>query len=398
MRISTNTIYAASTTRMAEIQAGIVQTQQQISTGRRILSPSDDPIGAARALDITQNQAINTQFSANRQATINSLSIEEVALQSTTALLQEVKTRTISAGSGILSDADRKFMATELRNTMGDLLGQANSTDGSGSYLFGGFKSASEPFAATSNGAQYNGDQGQRFLQVATSRQIAISDAGDSVFQNIPNTSAQITASATANTGNATVSRVSADGSTPFTNHDYDIRFTSATTYDVLDKTLGTTVSSAQNYGTGTPIRFAGQELSISGTPASGDTFTVRTPKNQSIFTTLSNLITALETPIAGAAGKADLQRSLDAANSNFDAALDNVLTVRASIGSRLKELDSLNTSGEDKNFQFADALKNIQDVDYTKAISDFNQQNTNLEAAQKTFVKISSLSLFALL
>jgi len=398
MRISTNTIYAASTARMSEIQAGIVKTQQQISTGRRILTPSDDPIGAARALELTQNQSINTQFATNRQATINSLSIEEVVLQTSTSVLQDIKTLTVSAGNGILSDADRKFIATELRGRLDELLGQANATDGTGNYLFGGFKSSAEPFSSSATGAQYSGDQGQRFSQVATSRQIAISDSGDSVFENIPNNGAQITAAATTNTGNGVVSRVRADGSPGLTNNDYDIRFTSATTYDVIDKTLGTTVASAQNYGDNVPIRFDGQELLITGTPASGDTFTVRTPKNQSMFTTISNLITALETPIVGIAGKADLQRSLLNANSNLDNALGNVLTIRASIGSRLKELDSLNVSGEDKNFQFADALKNIQDVDYTKAISDFTQQNTNLEAAQKTFVKISSLSLFNLL
>jgi len=398
MRISTNTIYAASTARMSEIQAGIVKTQQQISTGRRILSPSDDPIGAARALEITHSQAINTQFSANRQATINSLSIEEVVLQSSTSLLQDAKILAVSAGNGILSDADRKFMATELRGRLNDLLGQANSTDGTGNYLFGGFKSSSEPFSATATDAQYNGDQGQRFSQAATSRQIAISDAGDSVFQNIRNTGAQLTAAATINAGNGVASRVRADGSATVTNNDYDIKFTSATTYDVINKTLGTTVSSAQNYSDGMPIRFDGQELVITGTPASGDAFTVRTPKNQSVFATLSDLITALETPIVGAPGKADLQRSLTTANGNLDAALDNILTIRASVGSRLKELDSLNVSGDDKNVQFAEALQNIQDIDYNKAISDFTQQNTNLEAAQKTFIKISGLSLFNLL
>lgn len=398
MRISTNTIYANSTSRMSEIQAGIVKTQQQISTGRRILSPSDDPIGAARALELTQTQAINTQFGTNRQATTNSLSIEEVALQSSTSLLQDIKTLTVSAGSGILSDADRKFIATELRGRLEDLLGQANATDGTGSYLFGGFKSSTEPFSATATGAQYNGDQGQRFSQVATSRQVAISDSGDAVFQNIPNKSAQVTAAGTTNTGSGAVSRARADGSAPVTGREYDINFTSATTYNVVDRTLGTTVSSGQAYGDGAPIRFDGQELVITGTPASGDTFSVRTPKNQSVFTTLTNLITALETPIVGIAGKADLQRSLETANGNLDAALDNVLTIRASVGSRLKELDSLNVSGDDKNIQLAEALKLLQETDYNKAISDFEQQTTNLEAAQKTFVKVSSLSLFDLI
>ncbi len=398
IRVSTNTLYANNTSRLSEIQSGILKTQQQISTGRRILTPSDDPIGAARALELTQSQAINTQFGSNRQATINSLSIEEVALKSSGEVLQDIKTLAISAGSGILNDVDRKSLATELRGRFDDLLGQANATDGTGNYLFGGFKSGTLPFTASAGGAVYTGDQGQRFTQVAISRQIAINDSGESVFQAIPNKGAQITAAATANTGSGVTSRVRADGTGPYTNHEYDVQFTSATTYDVIDRTLGTTVSSAQAFGAGAPIRFDGLELTVTGAPAAGDTFTVRTPKNQSVFTTLSDLITALETPTVGVAGKADFQRSLQIANGNLDAALDNVLTVRTSVGARLKELDSLNVSGDDKNFQYADALKNIQDVDYNKALSDFEQQSINLEAAQKTFVKISSLSLFSLI
>lgn len=399
MRISTNTLYAAGVSRLAEIQTGILKTQQQISTGKKILSPADDPIGAARALDLTQSQSINTQFANNRQSTGNALSAEENVLASVTSLLQDTKTQTISAGNGSYNDSDRASVATNLRARLDELVGLANSTDGAGTYIFAGFNVSAPPFSSAATGAQYSGDQGQRLSQVATSRQIAVSDPGDAVFQNIKNGGkALAVTAATTNTGTGTGSAVTVDGSSALTGHSYQIKFTGAGTYDILDSTAGTTVASAQAFTAGQTISFDGQQLSIAGAPASGDSFTVGAPKNQTIFKTLSDLIAALETPVVGVPGKAQLAQSLAVANGNIDSALDTVLSVRSSVGSRLREIDALNASGDDRSNQYAQALSQIQDLDYTKAISDFTQQNTNLEAAQKTFIKTSSLSLFSLL
>ena len=173
------------------------------------------------------------------------------------------------------------------------------------------------------------------------------------------------------------------------------------TTYSVLDKTAGTTLSAGNPYASNVPIVFDGRTLTVTdGTtgPANGDVFTVREDKHQSIFKTIGDLITALQAPTNSPQAKAELDQSLSIANGNIDNALDNVLTVRASIGSRLKELDAMDSAGADRDFQYAQALQQVQDVDYNKAISDFTQQNTALEAAQKTFVKVSSMSLFSLL
>lgn len=404
MRLSTNTIFTANVSRLNEIQTGIVRTQQQISTGRRILTPADDPIGAAQVLDLTQGKSINTQFATNRQNTSNSLSAEEQVLQGTTSLLQDVKTLAISAGNGAFSDAERRYLATDLTNRLAELQGQANSTDGTGNYLFGGFKVTTEPFTQSAAGITYSGDQGQRFGQVGTSRQIALSDSGEAVFEKIRSQGVYTTAAAPANTGSANVSRLGLSDPKLLKPNDYDIKFAvtaGVTTYSVLDKTAGTTLSAGNPYASNVPIVFDGRTLTVTdGTtgPANGDVFTVREDKHQSIFKTIGDLITALQAPTNSPQAKAELDQSLSIANGNIDNALDNVLTVRASIGSRLKELDAMDSAGADRDFQYAQALQQVQDVDYNKAISDFTQQNTALEAAQKTFVKVSSMSLFSLL
>ncbi|HJW55013.1 MAG TPA: flagellin, partial [Burkholderiaceae bacterium] len=114
-----------------------------------------------------------------------------------------------------------------------------------------------------------------------------------------------------------------------------------------------------------------------------------------SIFTTLKNLIDVLNAPATGAAGQANLANGLATANGNLDHALDNVLTVRASIGSRLNEIDSLDNLGSDLDLQYSQTLSGLQDLDYAKAITQLTQQQTTLTAAQQSFVKISGLSLF---
>jgi flagellar hook-associated protein 3 FlgL len=301
MRISTSTIYQQGAARISDVQTNLVKTQQQLSTGRRILTPADDPVAAARALDVTQAQSVNAQYATNRQAAVSSLTAVDSTLASVTSVLQDAKTLTINAGNGALSNSDRSNLATQLSSDLDQLLGLANTTDGIGNYLFSGYQTGTQPFVKTATGAQYNGDQGQRQVQVDSSRQMAVSDSGQAIFQ-----------------GN-----------------------------------------------------------------------------QQDIFKTLTDLVTLLQTPVVTAADAANLTAGLATANGNIDQSLNNVLTVRASVGSRLKELDSLDSVGSSRDIQYSQTLSQLQDVDYAKAISQLTQQQTTLQAAQQSFVKISGLSLF---
>jgi flagellar hook-associated protein 3 FlgL len=135
--------------------------------------------------------------------------------------------------------------------------------------------------------------------------------------------------------------------------------------------------------------------IEITGSPANGDKFSVEPSRKESIFSTLTDLLSTLRNPDNSALGRAQLANGLNTANANLKMALDNVLTVRASVGSRLNELDYLDSSGEDLNVQYAATLSELQDLDMVEAISRFTQQQMTLEAAQKSFKSISGLSLF---
>lgn len=301
MRISTQMLFENGAARLGELQSGLMRTQSQIASGRRMLSPSDDPVAAARALELSQSQSINTQHGVNRQHAKSALSLMEDTLGGVTSLLQDVKTTIVAAGNATLTDVERGFMASELRGRFEQLLGLANTRDGMGNFMFSGFQTTTPAFVETPTGAQYQGDTGQQRLQVDANRQMAINATGASVFQG------------------------------------------------------------------------GGQDM----------------------FATLNELITLLQTPVVDPATQANLTAGLGTANVNVERALDNVLTVRASVGARLQELDAFDNLGEDRNLRYAEALSELQDLDYTEALTKLTQQQVNLEAAQRTFVSVSGLSLF---
>ena len=683
MRISTSAIYSANVSLLNQQQAKLLHTQQQIASGRRILTPSEDPIAAARALDVSQSDATNTQYATNRGVARHTTSLAEGTLKSVMELLQDVKTTAVNAGSGVLTAADKRILARDLTERLNELLSLANTTDGLGNYLFSGFQGRTLPFADSSAGIQYLADDGQRMVQVSSARQLAASDSGADIFMRVKNgngifTTGQVatpltlstnatlaspvlnaagagslipasavsflpnaksvgtiaageltiqvgagpvinvgvitldglnnaaniaaaldtaytaaggtpgtysaagnsvtkasdgvitstfgiggtganpaaaaalrgtlatetglsyaqlgtqayntnnvtvastaalvvgaavtgggfpagttvqsilngttfTTSAAAvpanavgqtlqigvgNTGSGIISQGTVTDPALLTGEDYQLTFavttaqtidpnatvtgsnavtvattaslavgtpisgsgfpvgttvaaiTSGTTfttslpsatltafpatgqliaipggvvtYGVTNTTTGVAVAAPaattlNPYVSGQAINFDGMRIEVSGTPANGDAFTIVPSTNESLFNTLSDLITALGTSNTSSSVAAATQftNSLNTALNNLGRGLDNVSLVRGSQGTRLRELDALQSAGEDLGVQFKQTLAQLQDVDYNQAISDLALQKTSLEAAQKSFLRVTELSLF---
>jgi len=400
MRISSNTIFDSNVAAMGQQQIRLMQTQQQIASGKRLSSASTDPVAATRALDITQSDAINNQQASSRAAARHTLSLAESTLQGVTTLLQDVRTAAVYAGNGTLNSSDRATLATDLSGRLQELVGLANSTDGVGNYLFSGFQSKTQPFVDTPAGMGYFGDDGQRLAQVSATRQMAASDSGADVFMRIRNGNGTFVTQATAgNSGSGVISAGAVVNPAALTGNNYSISFSMAagiSNYSVINTTTGLPVPgmTAQPYTSGQAITFDGMRLDIQGAPASGDSFAVTPSSNESVFKTISNLIATLNAPVVGS----NLTNGLNRGINNLDNALGNVLTVRATLGLRLNEIDALQTTGEDMGLQLKQTLSQLQDVDYNKAISDLTQQQVTLQAAQKSFTQVANLSLFTYL
>ncbi|MEO6421304.1 MAG: flagellar hook-associated protein FlgL, partial [Candidatus Nitrotoga sp.] len=255
MRISTSSIYNANVRLLNQQQAQLLHTQQQIATQRHILTPADDPIASARALEISQADASNSQYAINRNTVQHSVSLAESILQSVTNVLLDVRTIAVNAGNGSLNSSDKQTLATDLSGRLEELLSLSNSTDGIGNFLFSGFQGKTQPFVNSSAGVQYQTDDGQRLIQVSSSRQLAASDSGADIFMRVKNGNGRFIAqSVTANTGSGIVSSGAVTNPALLTGNNYQVTFSVAagvTTYGVTNMTPGALVPVP--VATGTP-------------------------------------------------------------------------------------------------------------------------------------------------
>ena len=399
MRVTTPLIYSLGVDAIGRQQEKLLNLQQHLAAGRRILTPSDDPIGAAQALTVTQAKARTAQHTTNIGAANDALVHSESVLGQVADVLQAARTHAIAAGGPALSDSDRRAIATDLRGQLAHLIGLANARDGDGAFMFAGFATATQPFAEAAGSVIYNGDSGQRTLEVGPGRELPISASGDQVFMRIRNGNGTFVASAaTANTGNGVITAGNVVNPAALTGDSYEIQFTVAagvTTYDVVDTTTSTVVSSGNAYTSGGAITVAGMQVTISGPPANGDRFTLAPSTSQSVFKTISDLIATLEAGAMTPLARTQLSNGLNRGLTDIDQALDHLLTVRAEMGAGLRELETLATGNEGQQLLHDQTLSRLQDLDYNAALSDFARQQLALEAAQKSFIQVTQLSLF---
>jgi flagellar hook-associated protein 3 FlgL len=187
MRISTQQMQLDAINSLFDQQAALNKTQVQVATGRRILTPADDPVASANTLGLKQTKAVTERYLVNADAAKTRLSIEEDALISIGDALHRVRELAIQGNNDSNSNNDRIFLAAEIRQVLEQVIGIANGKDQNDDYLFAGFQGNTRPFAQNGSNFDYFGDDGQRLLQVGPSRQIADGDSGNAVFRTIKN-------------------------------------------------------------------------------------------------------------------------------------------------------------------------------------------------------------------
>ncbi|WP_321960169.1 flagellar hook-associated protein FlgL [Paraburkholderia sp. J7] len=409
MRIATSQIFASSVSTMENQQSQILQVQQQISTGVAISNPADNPLGAAQAVTLSTTSATLTQYSSNQTTALTALQLEDTTLSSVTSTMQSIHSLIIEAQNGSLTDQARQAIAQQMQGDRDQLLTLANTTDGAGNYIFSGFQSTSQVFSNKSGGGvTYNGDAGQRVMQVAGTRNIAVGDTGTTVFQSVQAVgSVNIASGSSSNTGTGVISSVTVTDPTQATNNDnYSIAFatdptTGALTYTVTDNSANpATTTAAANYTEGSAVSLgSGMNVTFSGTPAAGDSFSV-TPatasQNTDVFASIDSIIAALNTPTSGSqAAVANLSNALNTGLSQIGNSLSNVITVQASVGGREQEVKALQTVTSTSSLQVTSNLSDLTSTDTVAAISQFEQLSNALTASQKSFAATQNLSLF---
>lgn len=402
MRVSTNQIQMGAINAMLDQQSGLAKVQQQVASGKRVLSPSDDPVGIAQVINLQGALKRTEQLQKNIDNATGRLSLEEGVLDGVTKIMHRVRELAVYGNNATQTNDTRGYIAEEIIQLGDELLGLANTMDPDGEFLFAGSKGRFKPFSQDDKGNfLYYGDDTQRFIRVGPRRQIAINDSGTEVFRKIREGNGTFVVTESPNNkGSGVLDQGSSKGHYDFGTYALimdkkeSLNPNEPLTYKVIND-KGKEIVPPTVFSAGNAISFEGAQLFILGEPEPGDYFVIRPSQHQDIFTTLQKLVTTLKDSRNTSADHGFLHNEVNRALASIDTAMGKVLDVRASVGTRLNALDSQKSINEAFGIQLKELISNIEDLDYGQAISDLNARKVGLEASQKAFVKVQAISLF---
>jgi len=405
IRISSQQIFSGGINRLQDLSAQLNKTDEQIATGKRVNRPSDDPVAAARILKLDQEVKRIETYERNAQLANNRLGQEESAISSSLDILQRVRELTVQAGNGSLSASDRLSISSEMKERLQQLAQTANTQDASGEYIFSGFQGGSPAYAKEAGEWTYQGDEGQRMLEIDDGVTVAISDNGKGIFDRIPATASgeltgplpfpvpppdgRINSISVINRSNLQAggfSTIEVRASASILGGELD-------GLDVLntDGTINKTVP----FVAGEPVTVNGVQFTLTD-PVDGDIFTIETGEKQSVFKTIENLISGLDNLSKSGSAGSDAYNDLIAGSlANIDNAQESFILKQTELGGRMNSVESTQAFLEDSALYSKEIRSQLQDIDYAEAISTLSFQSFVLQAAQQSFARVSQLSLF---
>lgn len=407
MRISTGQIYQRGLDTLATQQERYLRLQQQQYTNLKFQSPSDDPVAAAQIEMLTQRINATELFQSNRQAALGSLQFEDSILSHTVTSIQRLQVIQVQAGNGALSKDDRQALAMEAQSLLNELQDYANTKDSNGNYMFSGSQTATQPISLNASGQYvYNGDGSQRYQVISPSLNVAVNDTGDALFMRIPNGNGRFTVSqSVGNTGTGSASTGSVVNSAAYVADDYSVNLALNSQNELVVMVTGVASGNvippsglpddAPLYKADSAISFNGMEITLTGTPAAGDSFAISPTTNESIFSTVQRMVANLNKPFNSAVEKAATLTENNQLNAQLDAALTNLLTYQSDLGARLNQLDSVENSNNNLIDTTKETLKLLREIDPFEVAIQFNMEVYNLQISQQSFAKIQGLSLF---
>jgi flagellar hook-associated protein 3 FlgL len=391
MTISTVSFQQNAVEQMDALEAALSQTQTELSTGIQLQNAADNPSAMTQVNQLNAELSASQQYVSNGTAGTTNLQLETSALTNATTALQSARDLAVEANNSALSATDRQNIATQLQQLQQTLLAAGNTTNANGDYLFAGTASRTQPFVQNGSSVSYVGNYQVNQLQISANQSISAGDTGDSVFMNLAAGNGTFTTAVGAgNTGSASIDTGSVTNPAAWVPGTYTITFSSPTAYQVTN--AGGTVVSSGTYTSGNAISFAGVETTVSGTPAAGDTFTVAPAGKASVFSTISGLISTLNSTTLSSA---QITTQIGGALTQIDTALNNLDDVQASAGGRLNAITSAGTSAQSQQTSIQSTVSKLSDVDYASAVTQLSSQELALQAAQESYASIAKLSLF---
>jgi flagellar hook-associated protein 3 FlgL len=393
MRVSTLGFQTDASNQMQSLEAEITQTQTELSTGIALQNAADNPAAMAQVTQLNAQISASKQYQTNGSALNSNLQIEEQSLSDATTTMQSARDLAVEANNAALTPSQRQDISTQLQQLLQQMVSTANSTDSNGNFLFSGETNTTQPFSQTGSSVAYNGSTSVSQVQISSNQRISSGDSGANVFMNIPGGNGTFTtAVGAANTGTATIDTGTVTNASQWVPDTYTITFTDATDYTVTNSAGPVTSGTYTSPGT---ITFNGISTTVTGTPAAGDTFTVAPAGTSSAFSTISNLITALNNPNLSSA---QLTSQVGTTLEQMDAAVSNFSNVSASVGARINAITASGTTATASQTAMTGQVTSLQDVDYAAATTQLSTQELALQAAQESYASIAKMSLFSYL
>jgi flagellar hook-associated protein 3 FlgL len=397
--------YTNFTNSLGTQEAQINTLQQQISTGLAVQTPDQNPAAyesAALANDQVAALSTESQTQASIQVQLGSV---DSAYQETNNLLNNVQAVLEAALNGTSSSQNLAAFATQIKSAQQQLLSIANVTASNGSYLFGGSRGTVAPFQTNSSGSiVYFGDGGQSQAAITPDSTASTIANGDVFVSGLAGDGIASVTADSSNTGtgqlisngpvNAAAALAFQQGTAAITVSFSTDATTGATDYTATQS--GSTVASGTLATSGTnSVQLGGEDFSITGAPAAGDSFTISPSRPVSAFALLGSLYKALaaatNTPAAVAQTNQILNQGL-ASVAQYQAGL---VAAQAQNGVTLQAVANAGTSNTAQSTTLQTAVQNAVGVNTPVAITQLNETLTALQAALKTFATAQQLSLF---
>ena len=393
MRIATAQAFDAAVDNITRQRSELSDAQTRLSSLKRVNRASDDPTAAARIERALASVERNDTSQRALEASRNAMTQGESALGATVELLQQAREALVASGNGSYSDAERKGLAEQIRGIRSQLLAVANRDDGAGRALFGGQGAAATPFSEAPGGVRFDGSTGQATAGSADGLPTTLD--GAAIWLSAPTGNGVFETRSAGVRGDAWIDSGHVSDPAAITGSRYTLQFdvgAGGTSYSVL-RDGAATAQAQQPYSAGRAIVVDGMSVAVRGTPAQGDRFELApsTP-TLSVFDTLERVANELQTPGRGPGAVAQTTAS---GLRDVDALLGRVTEARSQAGSALQRLDTLGNQLATQRLGAQTERADAQDLDLVAAISDFQNRQTGMDAALKSYAMVQRMTLF---
>lgn len=366
--------------------------QEQLASGKKLLKPSDDPLASHYIQNIAQQQEQLSQYMDSIVLVRNRLENSEVNIANAESFADESKRLTMEMINGAYSAQDRQAKKREMEELAHNFLNLVNTQDESGNYVFAGTKTKSQPFYRDKDGSvQYAGDDYQRKMKVSNMLDMPMNDPGSTLFMDIPNPFGDYQPDYDLQSGSELLLGKASNADKD------DMASYRVTFVDMNNGKFGYQlerngkVVDADEFSPANGIEFKGLKVHVKGQVTPGDSIGIEKRDSFSIFDTFKQVMTWSDKPVSDASATAKLHQMTE----EFQAAFIHLSKARTEVGARLSTLDIQEQNHEDFNLSLARAKSNFEDLDYSKAVIEFNENSRALQASQQAFGKTKDLTLF---